>query len=114
VKTIRELIYWEYAKLIAKAARFDKNYGFIMSKFKKLKNNHIRISDISEDDEEAMMMERVYAYCGSKEDLSVDHIISLIKGGPDITSNKILCCKICNASKLDKDIFEWYYLIKKE
>ena len=46
VKTIRELIYWEYAKLIAKAAGFDKNYGFIMSRFMKLKNKRIRWSEI--------------------------------------------------------------------
>jgi hypothetical protein len=39
VKTIRELIYWEYAKLISKAAGFDKNYRFIMSRFTKLKSN---------------------------------------------------------------------------
>jgi hypothetical protein len=32
----------------------------------------------------------------------------------DISSNKILCCKACNSSKLDKDIFEWYYTVKKE
>jgi hypothetical protein len=33
VKTIRELIYWEYAHLIAKSAGFDKNYRFIMSRY---------------------------------------------------------------------------------
>ena len=32
----------------------------------------------------------------------------------DKTSNKVLSCKKCNSSKLGKDIFEWYYLIKKE
>jgi 5-methylcytosine-specific restriction endonuclease McrA len=46
--------------------------------------------------------------------LSTDHIIPLIKEGLDRISNKILSCKKCNCSKLDKDIFEWYYLIKKE
>jgi 5-methylcytosine-specific restriction endonuclease McrA len=46
------------------------------------------------------------AYCGSKEDLPTDHIISLIKEGLDRMSNKVLSCKKCNCSKLDKDIFE--------
>ena len=31
-----------------------------------------------------------------------------------LASNKVLCCKKCNSSKLDRDIFEWYYLIKRE
>lgn len=114
VKTVRELIYWEYAKLIAKAAGFDKNYGFIMSRFMKLKNNQMHISDITKDDEKALMMERACVYCGSKEDLAIDHIIPLVKGGPDITSNKVISCKKCNSSKLDKDIFEWYYLVRKQ
>ncbi len=38
IKTIRDLIYWQYAKLIAKSAGFEENYGFIMSRFQKLKN----------------------------------------------------------------------------
>jgi hypothetical protein len=116
VKTIRELIYWEYAKLIAKAAGFDKNYRFIMSKYMKLKNKQIRWSDLNKDYDAALLKERECAYCHSKEDLSVDHIIPLKRAGflADIPSNKILCCKACNSSKLDKDIFEWYYTVKRE
>jgi hypothetical protein len=64
IKIIQELIYWEYAKLIAKAAVFDKNYRFTMSRFMKLKNKQIKFSDISKDDEEAMMKERQCVYCG--------------------------------------------------
>jgi hypothetical protein len=37
VTTVRELIYWYYADLIARAAGFDKNYGFISSPHKLLK-----------------------------------------------------------------------------
>ena len=37
VKTIRELIYWEYAKLIAEAAVGSrKNYGFVTHSYKRL------------------------------------------------------------------------------
>ncbi|MGI0083110.1 MAG: HNH endonuclease [Nitrosopumilaceae archaeon] len=114
VKTIRELIYWEYSKLIAKAAGFDGNYRFIMSRFTKLKNNQMKISDFSEDEDEEMMMERECVYCGAKENLSIDHIIPISKGGPNVASNKVLSCKSCNSSKRDKDIFEWYYIVKKE
>ena len=39
VKTIRELIYWEYAKLIAEAAVGSrKNYGFVTHSYKRLKS----------------------------------------------------------------------------
>jgi 5-methylcytosine-specific restriction endonuclease McrA len=65
----------------------------------KLKNKQIHISDISKDDEEAMIKERECVYCGSKKNLSIDHIIPLIKGGPDMTCSKALCCKICKFFK---------------
>jgi 5-methylcytosine-specific restriction endonuclease McrA len=114
VRSVRELIFWEYAKLIGRSAGFDGNYGFIMSRYKKLKDGQIKMSGLNKDEEESMKIERECVYCGSKENLSVDHIIPLRKGGPDSTSNKVLCCKKCNSSKQDKDIFEWYYIVKKE
>jgi 5-methylcytosine-specific restriction endonuclease McrA len=82
----------------------------------KLKNQKIRISDIGKDDEAALLKERECVYCHSKEALSIDHIIPLKRGGflADISSNKVLCCSACNSSKLDKDIFEWYYTVKGE
>lgn len=63
-----------------------------------------------------VIKERECVYSHSKEALSVDHIIPLKRGGflAEISSNKILCCKACNSSKLDKDIFEWYYTVRKE
>jgi hypothetical protein len=55
-------------------------------------------------------------YCHSREDLSIDHIIPLKRGGflAKISSNKILCRKACDSSKPHKDIFGWYYIVRKE
>lgn len=36
VDTVRRLIYWQYAQLIANAAGFGGNYGFVISCYKKL------------------------------------------------------------------------------
>ncbi|HCP32534.1 TPA: hypothetical protein DIT45_04760 [Candidatus Acetothermia bacterium] len=36
VDTVRRLIYWQYAQLIAKAAGFAGSYGFVLSRYKKL------------------------------------------------------------------------------
>jgi hypothetical protein len=38
VDTVRRLIYWHYAQLIAKAAGFEGNYGFVISRYKKLES----------------------------------------------------------------------------
>jgi hypothetical protein len=114
VKNIRDLIYWEYAKLIAKTAGLGNQYPFIMNRFMKLKNGEMKFSNISKDDAEQMKRERACIYCGCTENLTFDHIIPTSKGGPDIPSNLVLACSNCNSLKKDRDIFEWYYLVKKE
>lgn len=114
VKTIRDLIYWEYANLIARAAGFEGNYRFIVSRFKKLKSGEIKMSDLTRDDRNMILKDEYCIYCGSKENLCFDHIIPKSKGGPDITSNLVLACRKCNSSKGDKDIFYWYGIERQE
>ncbi len=114
VRSIRELIFWEYAKLIARAAGFEKNYGFIMSRYKKLKTGEIKISDIFKDNKKQLKKGKECVYCGSNEHLSFDHIIPLNKGGKDNHDNIILACSTCNSSKGDKDLLEWFYVHKNE
>jgi hypothetical protein len=46
-------------------------------------------------------------YCGSKEDLEIDHIIPLSKGGNNEPDNLITSCHKCNALKGDKTLEEF-------
>ena len=48
------------------------------------------------------------AYCGSEEDLTLDHILPQSKGGLDITRNVVCCCKSCNQSKGHDHWKLWY------
>jgi hypothetical protein len=48
------------------------------------------------------------AYCGSEEDLTLDHVIPQSKGGLDITRNVVCCCKSCNQSKGHDHWKLWY------
>lgn len=113
VKCIRDLIYWEYSKLVAEAAGFESNYGFIVSRFKKLKTGEMKWADADQDAKKMMLGERACVYCGCESDLSMDHIIPKVRGGPDIPANIIPACKSCNSSKGDKDLFQWYFEDKK-
>ena len=114
VKTVRELIFWEYAHIIAKAAGFEKNYGFIMSRYQKLKKGEMEMSGMVRDERKMFVCEHCCIYCGSTDHLSLDHIIPLNKGGPDEGSNLVWACRSCNSSKGDKDIFYWYGLERME
>ena len=48
------------------------------------------------------------AYCGSDEDLTMDHVVPLSKGGGLTRSNIVPCCKSCNSSKCNTDMEVWY------
>lgn len=43
-------------------------------------------------------------YCGSKENLTIDHVKPQSKGGKDTWDNLVTACKPCNAKKGDKII----------
>ena len=49
------------------------------------------------------------AYCESKDDITLDHVIPQSKGGLDIKPNVIACCHSCNQSKGHTPWEIWYY-----
>lgn len=48
------------------------------------------------------------AYCGSNENLTIDHVVPQSKGGTDTTKNVVCCCHSCNQSKSHIPWEEWY------
>ncbi len=109
VKTIRDLIFWEYAKLISGSALGDrKNYGFVMSSFKKLQTGEMKWSQVLRED--LHMDQTKCIYCGSTADLSNDHIVAKRECHFAEIHNIVKSCKKCNSSKGDKDLLEWWGL----
>ena len=45
-------------------------------------------------------------YCGSKKDLTIDHVIPKSKGGDNTWKNLVTCCSPCNLKKGDKLLHE--------
>jgi 5-methylcytosine-specific restriction endonuclease McrA len=43
-------------------------------------------------------------YCGSKKDLTIDHVIPKSKGGQNTWNNLVTCCSPCNLKKGDKSL----------
>jgi len=79
VKTLKDLIFWQYAKIISQLADFGKsNYRFIMNRFKKLQSGEIKwSSSIREWIREKENPDQCI-YCGTKGKLTADHMISLL------------------------------------
>jgi len=67
VISIKELIFWQYSKLISQSAGFGKiNYGFIMSRFKKLKDGEITWSPSIREWIRKNEQRDVFNYCGKE------------------------------------------------
>jgi 5-methylcytosine-specific restriction endonuclease McrA len=46
-------------------------------------------------------------YCGSRDDMTLDHVIPEADGGPTVETNLVCCCAACNTMKgvIDVDLF---------
>ena len=114
VRTIREEILYEYAKLISRSAYGRLQRGFIADGFMKLRDGEIFISDTIREWEREQELPKECVFCGSGQDLTTDHLIPHSRGGDDSADNLVLACKSCNTSRGGKGIFEWLGLKKKD
>lgn len=115
IKTVREKIYWSYANLAMAHTAVNKNqekYGqfnyMIRAKlFKGLNEGTMNMRTIFDDEKIKIQTGQICNYCGSSENLALDHIFPQRFGGKDNAENLIFSCKTCNSSKGKKDLMEW-------
>lgn len=127
VKTIRDLIFYQYAKLITRSAfqipdgqKVKKlHYGFIKKTFKDLKEGLKSWSEITREDWQFIESEKRCIYCGSINDLEREHIIPKsihIKKECEKCEkihgihNQVWACGQCNSLKGTKGLYEFYRL----
>jgi hypothetical protein len=109
VKTIRELIYWEYAKLAAEIAVGDrKNYGYVMATYERYKRNRMHPLAITHQIGLESKGSGECAFCRSADELTTDFVFPLLLGGPDRVDNQIPICARCKSSKGGMDLLHWY------
>ena len=115
VKSVKEIIFYQYAKIISNSAGFGKsNYGMIMSRYKKLVNGEINWSSSVREWVLEHENHNTCIYCGAERDLTTEHILPRSRGGEDIPDNVVRVCKTCNSSKGDKRLYEWKGLDSKD
>ncbi len=110
VKTVRDLIFWQYAKIIADSAGIGKrDYGFIMNKFKQLRAGSISWNEIREYIKERETGDRC-GFCGATADLTLEHLLPLKFNGPNTERNLVWICKSCNSKKGARRLYEYFAL----
>jgi hypothetical protein len=108
-RTMRELIYWEYAKLIAGSAAGSRtNYRFVSHTYQKLMKRQIEPSSILTENQHLFSSGEICAYCGATHQLQWEHIVPRAIGGPDTFDNLVRACAPCNLSKGVRDPYQWY------
>jgi len=115
IRTVREQIAWSYANLArADAAIEDGVYKYgrvhhiIRTKlYKGLISGEMSMRSLYYDERLKMTVPQACYYCGDKDNLTVDHLIPRIRGGPDEADNLIWACHSCNSSKQGRDMLQW-------
>jgi len=121
-KTVGNILFWAYANLAMAHVLYKdnsekytpKHYGIRSRLYKGLSTGEMNVKSFFDDERLKMILPQSCNYCGSKEHLAVDHLISRKKGGLDIGENLVWACRTCNSSKSDQDLLEWMNKRKKE
>ena len=125
VETIRDLIFYQYAKIVARRAfgaadgkeAKRKHYGFIKKTFRELKSGVKTWSEITREDWQFVEAEKRCVYCGSESDLYREHIVPRSLGikvecrSCDVIQgihNQIWACGECNYLEGTKGLYEFY------
>ncbi len=121
VRTIRDLIWYQYAKIIARSAMGPEAkqnaYGFIKKTFLDLKNNAKTWSDILREDKQFAQAEKRCIYCGSSDNLEWEHIVPrTIRTNKRCFAcervhgihNQIWACRDCNGAKKQKGLYTFW------
>lgn len=115
IKTVREHIAWSYANLacahsaIKKGAKkYSRTHYMIRAKlYKGLVSRTMSMRSLFDDDRVKYDYPRSCCYCGSIDDLQMDHLVPKSKGGWNSSDNSVWACKSCNSSKGNQNVLRW-------
>lgn len=115
IRTVGELLHWSYANLAmahsaisAKVEKYGRTQYIIRSRlYAGLNKQTMSIGPLADDERLKMLLPQACCYCGSREYLSVDHLISTKRGGKNSGDNLVWACRSCNSSKSARDVLEW-------
>lgn len=108
--TVRQLLYWEYSKLVAGSAIGNRRaFAFVNTTYSKLLASNSALPDILRENKLLLEQGNSCAYCGEVTKLHWEHIIPKAAGGPDHIDNLVRACERCNLTKGPRDPYQWYY-----
>ena len=115
LNSVKEVLFWSYANLAMAHMAVERkqkkyttlNYMVRAKLFKGLMEGTMNIRTLFDDEKIKLSFGNRCSYCGSSDDLVLDHIFAKKLGGKDSGDNLIYACRSCNSSKGKKDLMEW-------
>jgi len=115
LNNVKEVLFWSYANLAMAHTAVERkqekyttfNYMIRAKLFKGLIKGSMHIGTIFDDEKIKLLSGNKCSYCGSTENLALDHIFPKKMGGKDAGDNLVYACRSCNSSKGKKDMMEW-------
>jgi len=115
LQTVGELLHWSYANLAMahsavakKAEKYGRAQFMIRSRlYAGLNKQTMHIGPLADDERLKMVLPQACCYCGSRDYLSVDHLMPTKRGGANTGDNLVWACRSCNSSKCARDVLEW-------
>ncbi len=115
ITTVGESLHWSYANLAmahsaieSKAEKYGQMHFMIRSRlYNGLRKQTMQIGPLAIDERLKMVLPQACCYCGSREFLSVDHLIPTKRGGANTGENLVWACRSCNSSKGALDVLHW-------
>ena len=115
INTVKEHIAWSYANLacahsaVSSGARKYSTLNYmIRAKLNKgLVSGTMNMRSTFDDERIKYRYPESCCYCGSKDNIQMDHLIPQIKGGQNAADNLVWACRSCNSSKRDRDVLVW-------
>jgi len=112
VRTIREELFYEYARLVSRSRFGTIEKGSTTDTFRELCGTGVSFPE-SIPEERAPAESGECVYCGTPDNLTKDYLVPITRGGTDSTDNETTVCKLCKSSRGEKGIFEWLGLREK-
>ena len=115
ITTIGESLHWCYANLAmahsavsSKAETYGKTHYMVRRRlYLGLRKQMMQVGPLADDERLKMVLPQACCYCGSREFLSVDHLIPTKRGGTNTGDNLVWACRSCNSSKGARDALQW-------
>ncbi|MBI3049869.1 MAG: hypothetical protein HYY76_16310 [Acidobacteria bacterium] len=108
-KTVRDFIYYYYAKLvIAPSAGEAGNYRFIMDRYRRLKNGEIQMSDYDREIQRLAQTPGLCVFCAARGHTVPMEVVPLALGGPVGIHNLVHACTSCDTSRQGLDLLSWW------